>query len=94
MESSTSPSATPPEAQVFSSDHPRLLQRLWRDPVLLGACLVFGLLAGFQLEIHLAQPPWIGAVNDWLLFVLAWLETLVLVGLSGWFTRTQRPEGL
>ena len=91
MESHPASPVTPPQ---FSSARLSLVQRLWRDPILLGAFLVLGLMAGFQLAIHLLQPLWIGMVNDWLLAVLAWIELLVLVGVSGWLTRTQRPGAL
>lgn len=94
VESSSPPPTTPQAAQPFSCARPSLVQRLWHDPLLLGAFLAVGLMAGFQLVIHLLQPPWIGTVNDWLFFVLVWPELLVLVWLSWWFTRTHQPGAL
>jgi signal transduction histidine kinase len=94
VESSTPPPTTPQEAQLFSFARSSLVQRFWHDPLLLSAFLAVGLVAGFQLAIHLLQPSWIGMVNDWLFFVLVWPELLVLVLLSWWFTQTHQPGAL
>jgi hypothetical protein len=77
---------------MFASARPARVHRLRHDPLLLGAFLVVSLMAGFQLAIHLLQPPWIGVVNDWLLAGLAWLELLVLVAISWWLRGAYRPE--
>lgn len=74
--------------------HPNLAQSLWRDPLLLSAFLLAGLLATFQLELTILQPSWKGAVTDWLREGLAWPELLVLVLTSLWLTRRRQSGSL
>lgn len=69
--------------------HP--LKPLSRDPVLLIAFLIAGLIELYQLTITLLQPPWAAIVTDWLRAVLAYPELGVVVFVSWWFTRTRRP---
>jgi signal transduction histidine kinase len=79
------------KAELPARSRLALLQFLWQDPVLLGAFLFVGLMAGYQVVVHLIQPPWLDEVNDWLLAVLAWPELLGVVLLSWWLSRTHRP---
>lgn len=74
--------------------HPARAYPLWRDPLLLVAFLLAGVLAALQLEITLLQPPWKGAVTDWLRAALAWLELLALALTSLWLARLRRPDSL
>ena len=49
----------------------RLATSVGRDPVLLGAFLLTGLVLLDQLVVTLLQPLWLGAVTDWLRAMLA-----------------------
>src|SRR5262249_35080957 len=84
-----SPAAPGPDP---ANGHAHLAQRLWRDPVLLGAFLVTGLLVAFQLSVALLHPtPWSGPATDWLRTALAWPELLIVVGVSLYLSRAHRP---
>src|SRR5262245_13587841 len=45
-----------------------------RDPLLLGAAALVGLLLAYQLAVTLLLPAWAAASTDWLLTLLAWPE--------------------
>src|SRR5262245_30570087 len=77
--------------QRFLAFPPNPLKPLLRDPVLLSAFLVAGLIEVYQLTVTLLHPPWTATVTDWLRAVLAYPELGVVVGVSWWFTRTRRP---
>jgi signal transduction histidine kinase len=76
------------------ASRPFLPKPLWRDPLLLSAFLIAGLLIAFQLAILLLHPPWKVLVTDWLRTSLAWAELLVLILISFWFSRARRPNAL
>src|SRR5579885_1408538 len=81
----------PPDAPSPPSTRPEQAQRLWRDPLLLGAFLLSGVLVGYQLIVTLLQPAWIDPVTDWLHTVLAWIGLLVVLFVSLRLTRTHHP---
>lgn len=82
----------PPTRPAPRSSVGRLAHAVKRDPVLLGAFLVVGIVLLYQLVVTLLQPVWVGAVTDWLRAGLAWPALLVMV-LVGWhLTRLERPE--
>ncbi len=69
----------------------RLAQSAWRDPVLLGTCLLVGALILYQVVVTLCHPVWFCAVTDWLRAALAWSELVVMIFISWRLTRLQRP---
>ena len=81
----------PPPIQRFLVFHPNPLKPLMRDPVLLSAFFVAGLIEVYQLTVTLLHPPWTATVTDWLRGVLAYPELGVVLCVSWWFTRTRRP---
>jgi signal transduction histidine kinase len=84
------PPGAPPPAVTPSPTPPRLVAWLWRDRVLLGACVLVGLLIGYQLAVTLLRPAWSGPVTDWLRAALAWPELLTIVSVSLWLSRAPR----
>jgi signal transduction histidine kinase len=86
--------AAPIPDQPLPGNLPRASPFRWlrRDPVLLSAFVIVGLLIGYQLVVTLLQPPWIGPATDWLRAVLAWPELAVVVGVALWLTRTHQPD--
>ncbi len=81
---------------LLSRDSPyeqlSLGQRLWRDPLLLSALLVSGVLASYQLAVTLLQPAWANLVTDWLRAAVAWLAFGTLTLVSRRFTQTDRAR--
>src|SRR5262249_52870983 len=73
---------------------PNPIKPLWRDPVLLSASLLAGLIELYQLTVTLVQPPWTTSATDWLRAVLAWPELGIVLFVSWWFTRTHKPGAL
>ncbi len=71
---------------------PGVVQHLWRDPVLLLAFLIAGVVIFYQLVVTIVQPAWLGAVTDWLRAVLSWPELLVVVLVSWRLTHLRSPE--
>jgi signal transduction histidine kinase len=86
------PPARPQAVGRPSPPYPTLALSVWRDPILLSAFLFVGLLAAFEVAIHLLHPPWLGVVNDWLLVVLAWAQLPGVVLFSWWLHRTHQPS--
>jgi signal transduction histidine kinase len=92
----TSPALSPrdPAASVAPTQRPEFVGWPWRDPLLLSAFLITGVILIYQLVVSLLKPPWLAAGTDWLRAVLAWPEAAVLVLASLWFTRTRQPGAL
>ena len=80
----------PPHPAVFGLP-PQSTKAAHRDPVLLSAFFVAGLIEVYQLTVTLLHPPWTATVTDWLQGVLAYPELGVVLCVSWWFTRTRRP---
>lgn len=80
-----------PYSPAASTSKTGLTQVLRRDPLLLSACLICGLLIGYQLGMTLVQPPWIKPATNWLRAGLAWPELALTVLISLRFTHTRRP---
>lgn len=74
-----------------SATHLGRAQSLWQDRLWLGTLLAVSLIIGYQLVVTLLVPPWAPAATNWLRVSLAWPETLLLVLLSWWLTRTHQP---
>lgn len=70
----------------------KLLQRLRRDPVLLGAAVFCAALLIYQLAVMLFHPPWVGAATDWLRAALAWPALFIMLLASVTASRARRPE--
>ena len=70
----------------------KLLQRLRRDPVLLGAAVFCAALLSYQLAVMLVRPPWVGAATDWLRAALAWPALFIMLLASVTASRARRPE--
>ena len=84
----------PPDAPFAPPRHTGLAWLCWRDPVLLSAFLIVGLVTGFQLAVTLLRPPWLESVSAWLLAGLAWLVVVGMALFSWWASRAHRPEAL
>jgi signal transduction histidine kinase len=91
---------TPPAQRLQGSGQPppvapaSLAQWLWHDRLLVGALVISGLLITYQVWVTLAAPSWGAGVTNWVRVVLAWQAVVLLLLLSGWLTRTHRPEAL
>jgi signal transduction histidine kinase len=72
--------------------HPRLLQRFWRDPWLIGALLFCGVILSYQLAVTVLRPPWGGSVTDWLRAALSWPALAIILLVSKWASQTHQPE--
>jgi hypothetical protein len=92
MTSSAIPFRSCPSGRLPRGSPSSLLQWLWRDRVLLSACLIGGLLLSYQLGVTLVHPPWTSPVTDWLRAALAWPELVVVVGVSLSVTRTRHAD--
>lgn len=76
----------------YAAVRPNLLKPLWRNPLLLSAFLLTGLLVAFQLGVTLLHPSWADPVTDWLRASLAWLGLLVSALISLRLTHARRQE--
>src|SRR5215813_8264370 len=63
-----------------------------RDPLLLGAAALVGLLLAYQLAVTLLLPAWAAASTDWLLTLLAWPELAVVVFVAARLARARHPS--
>src|SRR5215472_10554760 len=86
----TAPAPQPSGVTPPSATPPRPFPWLWRDPALLGASVLVGLVIGYQLTVTLLRPAWSGPVTDWLRAALAWPELLMIVSVSLWLSRPHR----
>ncbi|HEX6779982.1 MAG TPA: HAMP domain-containing sensor histidine kinase [Ktedonobacterales bacterium] len=94
MKNVETPSGSEPGSRFPLRAQPGLAQVFWRDPLLLGAWLIAGLLVAYQLAVTLLQPSWAPFVTNWFRVATAWPGVLVLVWVSVWLTRTHRPGRL
>ncbi|HEY7127052.1 MAG TPA: HAMP domain-containing sensor histidine kinase [Ktedonobacterales bacterium] len=84
------PGASP--ANLAPSPAPlSLAQFIRRDPILLCACLLVGVLILYQVVVTLLHPLWLGAVTDWLRAGLAWPELAVMLVISWCLIKLRRP---
>jgi signal transduction histidine kinase len=84
-------SAQPPDGPPHRGAPPSLVQWLWRDRLVLIACVFCGLLIAFQALVALFHPPWDDAVSDRIGVVLAWPALLVVLYVSVQLSRGNWP---
>ena len=94
MKNVETPSGSEPGNRLPLRAQPGLAQVFWRDPLLLGAWLIAGMLVAYQFSVTLLQPSWAPFVTNWFRVATAWPGVVVLIWVSIWLTRTHRPGRL